>query len=1202
MAILPETSRYTDLLSYLPTGSFYESLGTVIPYRFGNTEIRLETANPNTKFGLYLNDKYSGTVVSDVEGNVVFNAHFDRGDAEVKLINLSTGRKFTSWVTVREYALWLAAYAEVLSDIDDSLSRVYDSLFVNQVQVLDAEDRFGEEIETYNNIGLSIDSYRKQLHELRLAYRNWGTSYRGLDHAVADFTQVPPFGYQRRKWGPNWVIDQSMLKNHRFLDRSHDLSWGGAGIDGVSLIAAEPDVVQSAGAHILVFLPSVPDDLLSWMPNGVPGPFTPIHGGGEIFLPGPESAIPAFVLGNIGAFGITAGVNDYLYLNIDERGTIAIQLVTGLPFPTVGNVAADINAALLADVRYGILYGTVASLYNSKILLESVGDSLLIEDGVQNAAVTLFGAPREALTFDPNPIVGFYSRAIDPLLTDLGTAGLLVDTTVTPATVIWAGPGAGAGAPTPIATTGTYTVTDAAGNTLHFYVDLDELPVSAITVTSFTVGYCYEVRRLDQNQGLHIIVDTTLLPGVLTFDTVTVMDDATGGTPETPDNWFITLPSPPIGVTTDFMPSDVVTSKLEALDPTSAFSWHVQALGNNVLALDSSVNMTPMPRPGPRGSAYPQRSPGLFYDYEGFTATFSGWVRSREPAVTTVRLGFSWDGGVTWTMSVPQVVVSDVGGSQYEDKTFVSFSTVIPAEITDNSVVTRLYFTSATPNVDVDVDSFRVQVEDISSAFLTNATVPRTRHRQYFGELIWVWSPEELTLTELEYIGIQHKKPNRYNPFSGVELLTVSSDTPVGVGTMTYRYNSVGDVRELKWDAAGTTWGPGLGWVVLLADGAVTLTASDGSAVSVYVTYSMTPTPLGTPPAIEATSDITISDITVNPGHARKISPVQSSIDIFDVTEYDSIGQPVNLTGAITEGDFAACTLTNLDIQPSDPFRYSYAYPSDPPVSGETLTVDSVTFLAPLAFDSDQDQDNSVLYIDGLPLFNIDPATGLWAWRFTAANQVEIRPAYYSSLSVYTIDYNLLYQVTTPMYMLTALYKDYAWWADYYLWDRHNSVQGEYPTEVPIVFNASNGRGYLLQESTMDQSTSHLYVQNAYEQREVPQRNWRFLNATTLELDLTYLVSDSQYLLSHTERRVYETSSLVPVFEHRSGITPAACLAAAWGATERNANVSVDGNERYHQMRLSVSGIRDVRDFKIRSIVLKGLHLYGAGASVPGLV
>lgn len=1201
MASLPDTNRYTDLLSYLPTGSFYESLGTVIPYRFGNTEIRLETANPTTKYGLYINDKYSGTVVSDVEGNVVFEAHLDRGNNEFRLMNLSTGRKFTSWVTVREFALWLAAYAEIFTDIDDNITRVYNSLFVNQVDLQDAEDRFGEEIDTYNNLGLSISDYRRQLHELRLAYRNWGSAYRGLEHAVADFTQVPPFGYQRRNWGPNWVVDQSMLQNHRFTERSCSLDWNGAGISGVSLLGVEPDVIQAAGVHLLVFLPSVPDDLISWMPNGVPGPFTRIHGGGEIFVPGPESTVPAFVLGNIGVFGITAGVNDYLYLNIDERGTIPIQLVTGLPNPTVANVAADINAALLADARYGILYNTVASSYNSKILLESVGDSLWIEDGIQNAAVTLFGAPRDALTFDPNPIAGVYSRSID-LLTDLGAAIVGIDTTGSPAVAAWAGPGAGFGAVVNITATGTYSLVDTSGSTLTVYIDLDEVPAAAVTLDAFTVGYDRKLDRVAENQGIRVLIDTALLPGGMTFDAVDVIDDATLGTPEFPDNWFITAPSPPVAVTTDFTYSDVTTSRVSELDPASAYSWHIQSLGNNVLTVESAVNLTPMPRPGPRGSAYPQRSPGLFYDYEGFTATLSGWIRSREPNFTTVRLAFSWDGGATWTMSVPQVIISDTGGSQYEDKTFVTFSTIIPAEITDNAVKVQLYLSSTTLNVDVDIDSFKVQVEDISSAYLTNATVPRTRHRQYFGELVWCWSPEELTLNELEYIGIQHKKPNRRNPFAGIELLNLSDDTPVGTGTMTYRYNSLGDVRELKWDAPGTTWGPGLGWNTLMADGSYTLTATDGSTAVVYVTYALTPVLAGTPPAVESTSSLTITDITVNPGHARKISPAQSSIDIFDVTEYDALGQPVNLVGAITEGDFAACTMTNLSIEPADPFRYAYAYPTYPPVEAETLTVNSVTYLASLAYTSDQDQDNAVLYIDGLPLFNIDPATGLWAWRFTSATQIEIRAAYFSPLSVYTIDYNLLYQVTTPMYVLDATYQDFAWWADYYLWNRFESVQGEYDADVILTFNASNGRAYLRQESTMDMTNAHLYIQNAYAQNEVPQRNWRFLDALTVEMDLSQYVADSQYILSHTERRVYETNALTPVFEHRSANTPAGCLLAAWVTTERNENVSVLGNERFHQMRLTISGIRDVRDFKIRSLVLKGLHLYGAGASVPGLV
>jgi len=495
-----------------------------------------------------------------------------------------------------------------------------------------------------------------------------------------------------------------------------------------------------------------------------------------------------------------------------------------------------------------------------------------------------------------------------------------------------------------------------------------------------------------------------------------------------------------------------------------------------------------------------------------------------------------------------------------------------------------------------------MDVQHITSAYLNTVTTPRSRHRQYYGELLWVWSPDELALNELEYIGVAHKKPNRRNPFAGVELLTVSADTPAGAGTVTYRYNSVGDVRELKWDAQGTSWAPGLGWNVLGADGSYTLTATDGSLITVYVTYALTPQLVGTPPADTRTATITITDTTVNPGHTRKISPAHSSIDVHDVTEYDALGAAINLVGAVTEGDFAVCTTSNLSVQTSDPFRFSYVYPTVGLVEGETLTVDSATYLATLDYDSDQDQALSVLYIDGLPLFNVDPATGLWAWRFTAANEIEVRAAYFSATAVYTLDYNLLYQITTLGLDLGATYQDYAWWADYYAWDRMDAVQGEYDAERPIVFNASNGRAYLTQESTMDMADASLWVQNAAEQNEVAQRYWRFLDATTVELDMSQIVADSQYVLVHKERRVYEASRLTFSFEHRSGTSLALCLAAAWTPFERNENVSVYNNHRYHQLRLTVQGLRSVLDFKIRSMVLKGLHLYGANASVPGLV
>ena len=1203
MASLPEVTRYTDLITYLPQGSFYESQGTLLPYRWGATEIRLETDTAGAKYGLYINDKYTGTYVSDTEGNVVFSTHLERGDIEFKLVRLSTGRKHITWVTVREYALWLAAYADVLESIDTDIDRVYNSLFVNQVEALDAEDRFGAEVDTYRNTGISLADYRRQLHELRAGYRNWGSRYRGLEHAVADFTQVTPFGYQRRAWGPNWVLDQSMVKNHRFKYRGHTVSWVGAGLPGVDVVSVEPDVVQGF-AHSADFVFVSPTEYyLRWNPTGVAGPLV-VPQDGPMFLPGPAPGLPAFVLGNLGAYSIVGGTNDHLYLNIDELGSIDIQLTTGLPTPTVANVVTDISAALVADIRYGIGYTWAASPYNLKLLIESqAAGNLLVEDGIQNAAVELFGIPSGSLTFDPNPGLGVYPRRITALTTNVGAASIAVDTTVSPATVAWRGPGGGLGATVNIDGPSEYKVTDTVGNILVVYIIEDDLPAVAVTTTNFTIGYHLERIPIEQNQGLHVLVDTSAFAMVGTSDNVLVEDDATLGEPETPDDWFITSPSPTVNVFTYFSYSDVTTSRAGPSDPASAYNWKVIAIGNSQIDVESSVHLTPMPRPGPRGGNFPQRSPGLFYDYEGYTARFSCWARNDSLAAATAVVSFSFDGGATWLNSGAQVVASDVGVSEYEDKNQVFYECVIPAGVTDNQARVKLSFVTAAVNIEIDIDSPRVDIQYISSAYLNNVTVPRSRHRQYFGELLWVWSPDELTLNELEYVGIQHKKPNRRNPWAGVELQTISADTDAGTGIITYRYNSLGDVRELKWDAPGTTWGPGMGWNVLGADGVYTLTSTDGSNVTAYVTYALTPELVGTPPATESTVNITITDTSVNPGHSRKISPAQSSIDIFDVTEYDALGAPINLVGVVKEGDFAPCTMENLSIQSSDPFRFSYVYPTIGIIEDETLTVDSALYTATLTYDSDEDQDNSVLYIDGLPLFNVDPATGVWAWRFNAANQIEIQPAYFSAISVYTLDYNPIYQVTTPGLDLGATYQDYVWWADYYMWNRHDAVQGEYDATRPIVFNATNGRAYLTQESTMDMADASLWIQNASEQNEVPQRYWRFLDATTVELDLSRIVQDSQYILVHRERRVYETNRLTTTFEHRSDTSYALCLAAAWSTIERNENVTVVNNHhRYHQLRMTVSGVRSVLDFKIRSMTLKGLHMYGVNADVPGLV
>ena len=167
------------------------------------------------------------------------------------------------------------------------------------------------------------------------------------------------------------------------------------------------------------------------------------------------------------------------------------------------------------------------------------------------------------------------------------------------------------------------------------------------------------------------------------------------------------------------------------------------------------------------------------------------------------------------------------------------------------------------------------------------------------------------------------------------------------------------------------------------------------------------------------------------------------------------------------------------------------------------------------------------------------------------------------------------------------------------LWDRLDSVQREYLTTVPLLFSADNGRAYLKNKSSQNRTSAHLYMQGV-EYQEVANRYWKFLNATTVEIDLSQYVGGSQYFLTHEELRVYPESRLTKTFEHRSGANAAACLAAPWYERERNEQIDISTN-LVHQLRLSLSGIRDLNGFRIRSLALKGLKLRGANPYVPGL-
>lgn len=1229
MTTFSPVDRYADLVLSIIGGSFYENLGIVIPYRFGDTIFRIETGSADTEYGIYLNEVWSGSEISDSNGNLVIKRVLPKGEVEITILNRSDGSKLYLYVTVRDYAIWLASYAECLENIDANIIQTRNNAAIISADLETLSDVYGSAIGLYPNIGQGLEAYRKQVHELRHSYRNFGSKYQGLASAVSAITQVEPFGYSRKKWGPNWILNQSMLVNNKFDSRSSLVTKTG-NITGVTVSSVEPSVLSvPAVAHSLDFDAST--KTLTWSPDGSSGPAT-LATNGSVFLPGPPYVQPAYVLGrdtSITPFTILAGVNDFIYLNIDKRGLAAIQLTTGLPNPSVAQVAIDINYALgnvLGSyfLEYGAAYAFVASAYDNRLLIQSpvaAGSSVEVLNGAFNGAGELFSiGPRDILFAPETPISGVQVRNVLggssetlPIMGDCFLRLTYNGAVTPPHSLNWRSPtGVYAGADIPIPEDGIYTILDSLGKELIVSCSVSDLP-SLNALETFSIGFNRYHENIDQYQGMWVSVDESNLPATNQTDIVTVYDDVIDSYPETPDYWFLNPLD--LGASSEFRPSNILSIH-DRLAPISSHQWYLQT-SVNFIEVIGHVDKFPLIDGTPRGSNWPLNASGKLYDYENFNMKFSGWFTGIGPRTTiSVQLGISFDGGDNWTLSPASLITNDISGQYILPYTYLELEARIDPEIKyresvpltweDSGVLVKVIFdaTTGAGGMYVVMDTLNVQVEYISSAHLGSATIPRSRHRQNFGELCWVWSDTPLSLTEQEYLGLPHINVTPKSVFAGVTIASIDEFTPVGGGSLEYEFNSSEYTKKLRWVPYGTSYGFGAGWVTILADGSYELIAPDSTSITVDVIADLLPELRGAMPASQSRS-VVVSNATVNQGLTRSISSAVSSIDLFDATEYHpSTGLPLNLFGVIDEGGFSLCGMVNCDVGEADPFKYGYMYPEFESQKGEVLSLSLVGAdqVATLDFHSDENQTNAILYEDGVPVPND-------FWSFTDADEVSIPNAHFISgdlslSATFTLDYDLIYQVTsTPIDLSSNLdFSDYNWLADYTLWSRFESVQGEYEITVPVYFNNQLGRAFLVQKSTQNKSFAKLEIQQGTELSEIPKRYWDFVDASTIVIDKSYLVN-GQYYLTHKELRVYEQDNLGVVFEHRSAPDYISLIAESWTQIEKNEAIKVDQASPHslHQLRISITGVRSLSDFRLRALVLKGLRLHGATPFVQGL-
>ena len=159
----PTPSRYSELVRGIINGSFYNSSGVVVPFSNTATILLLETESATTNFGYYVNEVFQGSLLTDASGNVEFKVLLPMGETELTFVSSVSGQKIVAYLTARDYAIWLAAYAENLELVDTNIIQARNNLAIKTADIDTLENFYGEAIEVYQDLDQDVEAYRNQI-------------------------------------------------------------------------------------------------------------------------------------------------------------------------------------------------------------------------------------------------------------------------------------------------------------------------------------------------------------------------------------------------------------------------------------------------------------------------------------------------------------------------------------------------------------------------------------------------------------------------------------------------------------------------------------------------------------------------------------------------------------------------------------------------------------------------------------------------------------------------------------------------------------------------------------------------------------------------------------------------------------------------------------------------------------------------------
>lgn len=318
-------------------------------------------------------------------------------------------------------------------------------------------------------------------------------------------------------------------------------------------------------------------------------------------------------------------------------------------------------------------------------------------------------------------------------------------------------------------------------------------------------------------------------------------------------------------------------------------------------------------------------------------------------------------------------------------------------------------------------------------------------------------------------------------------------------------------------------------------------------------------------------------------------------IDAFDVT--DVVGADVvNVRGAVTDTEFSASTLTNLDIVTRSPNKYSYLVP----IKTSHINDEQLIFsggspnLATLAYPSNMNMDEAILYENNIPVTQDN-------WSFYSETEIEILSGFNPS-ATYKFEYNLLTRLeTAPISLISPPDNgNDTWYADYLIWNRQDVLIRSINETVSIYFNTAFV-AVLPRESDTNKLKSVLIENNGINSRTVPYSAWDYVDNISIRIEGSEFNPDSLYSFQYNQLLSDPERIINVISEIRSGDSLITLAAATYREFNINNIIDTSSGLVYHQIRLTFDNITNLEDLRVHSAVLKGLNMYGAGSPPPGM-